>query len=84
MLVPVLDEEDNTTVWKPMKKDEHIIPQFLHGSRGKLMCFITKKPIWSSKHNAYFLNFGNKMIAPSIKNFQLISPGNGMLNCNHR
>ena len=55
-----------------------MIPRYKIGNRGEMVCLINKPPTWNIALEAYVLNFSGRVTMPSVKNFQLIDPNDGM------
>jgi len=79
VLIPRVGKNDVQVVWKPIRKEDHIIYQYKCGSTDKMMILKNKAPTWNSALNAYVLNFFGRVTMPSVKNFQLVNPENGII-----
>eukprot|EP00826_Nyctotherus_ovalis_P012029 TRINITY_DN1313_c0_g1_i9.p1 TRINITY_DN1313_c0_g1~~TRINITY_DN1313_c0_g1_i9.p1 ORF type:complete len:129 (+),score=52.05 TRINITY_DN1313_c0_g1_i9:25-387(+) len=80
VLVPKV-EKDVAVEWKPMRREEHLVQQFESGRMEKMTVLRNKAPSWNSALNAYVLNFFGRVTMPSVKNFQLINPEDGCVQC---
>ncbi len=79
ILIPKLKEDGTPIVWKPLKESEHMIMRFKAGNRENMICMINKPPTWNIALEAYVLNFSGRVTMPSVKNFQMIDPADGIL-----
>lgn len=64
-----------------MKKEDHLVHQYRCGNTERMMILRNKAPTWNSALNAYVLNFFGRVTMPSVKNFQLVDPENGSIQC---
>jgi len=86
VLLPKLIDENTFMVWKPMTVEQHMMESFNAGFKENLTHLTNKKPKWNpcifircyikKALEAYVLNFGGRVVKPSVKNFQLINPSN--------
>lgn len=74
VLLPRVEKDNSIVLWKPMKSNEHLIPQFHLGHTKDLLWLINKQPIWLQTQNTYYLKFDKRVAVPSVKNFQLVNP----------
>eukprot|EP01022_Parablepharisma_sp_SALTPOND_P020104 TRINITY_DN3569_c0_g1_i1.p2 TRINITY_DN3569_c0_g1~~TRINITY_DN3569_c0_g1_i1.p2 ORF type:complete len:198 (+),score=12.16 TRINITY_DN3569_c0_g1_i1:1106-1699(+) len=81
VLLPKINEDGSVVALKPMNETEHLIAQFKSGHRDKMLCLINKPPTWNIALEAYVLNFSGRVTMPSVKNFQLIDPNDGLVCC---
>ena len=79
MLIPEIIDAKTAVIWKPLRKEDHLIHKFRHGQFDKMIHLKNKSPTWNSQLNAYVLNFSGRVIRASIKNFQLVSHLDGNL-----
>ena len=70
------DDLDKTLVDTLMMKEDHKYSGIEVHEQAQLISLRTKKPIWSSKHESWCLDFGGRVRRASKKNFMLVvEPG---------
>uniref|UniRef100_A0A7E4VL01 Tubby-like protein n=1 Tax=Panagrellus redivivus TaxID=6233 RepID=A0A7E4VL01_PANRE len=61
---------------RPVSEKDSLIERFKAGKTDELITLVNKTPVWSEDTQSYVLNFRGRVTQASVKNFQIIHPGN--------
>jgi tubby-related protein 1 len=78
VIIPTVSEEGQRTVWKPMKSEEGMVARYKAGDLKNMFAFQNKAPVWNEQTKSFMLNFKNRVKEASVKNFQIVSPEDGI------
>ena len=79
VVIPKLNNEGVPNICKPTKLEEHMVYKYRSGNNDGILALKNKEAKWDSALKAYVQNFFGRITMPSIKNFQLINPENGLI-----
>eukprot|EP00736_Rhodelphis_marinus_P006113 Rmarinus@m.29784 len=71
--IPKLNARGERETWRPMSDDQGLITAMKKDGGSRVFVMTNKKPKWNNQLRAFCLNFNGRVLAASVKNFQLVN-----------